>query len=69
MKNNTRNKIELSKLKMNERINTNDILPGFEDVAGKQIKLVGVSYHFVTDTDLFQSINIWAKGFNRDDYE
>ena len=58
----------LTEMKLNESIETKDAMPGFEGVMGDNIKLVGISYHLLGDSELLQTVNAWAKGFKPDDY-
>ena len=56
-------------LKMNDVVKTNDIIPGMDIMMGEQMKFVGRSYHFVGDSGILQSINVYAEGFDIKDYE
>lgn len=56
-------------LKLNDVVKTNDIIPEMEVLMGEQMKFVGRSYHFVGDSGILQSINVYAEGFDIKDYE
>lgn len=59
---------KLDAMKFNEIIETKKIIPGMEVLMGENMKYVGKKYLFVGDTGLLQEINLYANGFNPDDY-
>ena len=60
---------KLDELEFNETIKSGDILPGIEGIMGPSMRLVGKSYSFVGDSNVLQTIKIWAEGFNPEDFE
>lgn len=60
---------KLDKLEFNETINSSEIIPGLEFIMGENMKFVGKSYSFVGDNNVLQTIQIWAEGFDVEDYE
>ena len=55
---------KINDMKLNESVATKDTLPGFEGIMGENMKLVGVSYHLLGDSDILQEVKVWAKGFD-----
>jgi len=60
---------KLDELNFNDSVETEKLIPGMEELMGKNMKFVGKSYHFVGDNGILQSVNLYANGFNIEDYE
>ncbi len=52
---------KLDKLNFNESVETEKVIPGMEEIMGKNMKFVGKSFHFVGDSRILQSINLLQK--------
>ena len=63
--------LKINELKLGQEIKSKDLYGSdFTEIVGEDIKLIGISYHFVgLRSQLMQSINIWHKSFDPSDYK
>ncbi len=59
---------QIKNMKLNDEINTEEIIHGNDNLFGKALKLVGKKYLFMGDHGLQIELNQYADGFDPDEH-
>lgn len=61
--------VNITEMKLGDKVNTNEAMPGMSEMMGENMTLVGVTYHLLGDSNNLQQVSGYAKWFNPKDYE